>query len=148
VMSSDCQQRPLARRCPPAYGFLRDSSLNLVLTRALAKAKVCDNEVAPVAKRIIANFILFLCIGVMNRELPECMALRDDVSNDGDVAIYNLRLPQSVSVLASTLDAQAASASHTGSFPVLLQRGRASRLPAPIPHDGVGLLRLIDQQRC
>ncbi len=99
-------------------------------------------------KRILANFALFLCIGVMNRELPECLALADDVSNDGDVAVYNLRVPQSVSVLAGTLDARAASTSRKGSFPVLLLQGRTSRLPAPVLHDGVGLLRLIDQQRC
>ncbi|MGD0129783.1 MAG: hypothetical protein ABSF46_31060 [Terriglobia bacterium] len=99
-------------------------------------------------KRILANFALFLCIGVMNRELPECMALRDDVSNDGDVVVYILRIPQCVSILAGRPDAQVASASRKGSFPILLLQGRTSRLPAPLLYDGVGLLRLIDQQRC
>jgi hypothetical protein len=101
-----------------------------------------------VRRRFFVYAILFLCIGVMNRELPECMALRDDVSNDGDVAVYNLRLLQRVSLRADTLDPRAASAFSKGSFPLLLLDGRSSRVPAPVAQNGVDLLRLTGQQRC
>jgi len=30
---------------------------------------------------------LFAALGVMTRELPECLSLSDDVSNDGDVPV-------------------------------------------------------------
>jgi len=30
---------------------------------------------------------LFAALGVMTRELPECLSLTDDVSNDGDVPV-------------------------------------------------------------
>ncbi len=100
------------------------------------------------ARRLLANFILLLCIGVMNRELPECMSLLDDVSNDGDVAVYNLRVPQCVSVRACAHDPRAASASRKVSSALFLLTRRTSRLPAPGPYSGVDLLRLIDQQRC
>jgi len=101
-----------------------------------------------VAKRLLANFILLLCIGVMNRELPECMALADDVSNDGDVAVYNLRVPQRVSVRDGKLDPRVASATREDPSPLLPPQRRTSRLPAPVLYSGVGLLRLIDQRRC
>jgi hypothetical protein len=101
-----------------------------------------------VAKRLLVNFILLLCIGVMNRELPECMALRDDVWNDGDVAVYNLRVPQCASVRAGMLEPRAASASRKVSSPLLLLTRRTSHLPAPVLYSGAGLLRLIDRQRC
>ncbi len=100
------------------------------------------------ARRLLANFILLLCIGVMNRELPECMALHDDVSNDGDVAVYNLRAPQCVSARAGARDPLSASGSCRVSSPLLLLTLRTSHLPAPVLYSGVGLLRLIAQQRC
>jgi hypothetical protein len=84
----------------------------------------------------------------MNRELPECMALRDDVSNDGDVAVYSLQVPQAVASRADTLDPGAASAFSKDSFPLLLAHGRSSRVPAAVAHAGVDLLQLIGQQRC
>jgi hypothetical protein len=101
-----------------------------------------------VTRRFVGYFILFLCIGVMNRELPECMALRDDVSNDGDVAVYSLQAPQAVASRADTLDPGPASAFSKDSFPLLVADGRWSRVPAAVAHSGVDLLRLMDQQRC
>ena len=100
------------------------------------------------ARRFIECLILFLSIGVMNRELPECMALRDDVSNDGDVAVYSLQAPQAVASRAGTLDRAPAPALSSYSFPLRLPDGRSSRIPAGAAHAGVDLLRLIDQQRC
>jgi len=101
-----------------------------------------------VARRFIGYFILFLCIGVMNRELPECMALRDDVSNDGDVAVCSFQVPQAVALRTDTHDPGAVSASTQGSFPLFLPGGHSSRVQASVSHTGVDLLRLISQQRC
>ena len=100
------------------------------------------------SRRFAVHFILFLCLGVMNRELPECMALRDDVSNDGDVAVYALQLPQGVSSCADTPGSQATCAFSKGLFPSLLPGRRCFGVPALVARAGVGLLRLIDQQRC
>ena len=33
------------------------------------------------SKRSILYLVLVLCVGVMERELPECVSLEDDVSN-------------------------------------------------------------------
>jgi hypothetical protein len=101
-----------------------------------------------VSKRFFACFILLLGIGVMNRELPECMGLRDDVSNDGEAAICNVQVLQGVSSRADTLDPQAASAFSKGSFPLPLLRRCSSHVLAPVARDGSALLRLIEQQRC
>jgi len=127
---------------PPVILFI------LFLTRPRCGGSVRRNEVAPVAKRFTTYFIVFLCLGVMNRELPECMALQDDVSNDGDVAVYSLQLTQAVARCSGTLDQEIASPSGNGSSPWLFLDGRSSRMPSEAAHAGVDLLRLIDQQRC
>jgi hypothetical protein len=101
-----------------------------------------------VSRRFFAHLILFLCIGVMGRELPECMSLADDVSNDGDVAVYNLQPPQGVWSRADASDPWAASALGKGSHSLISLPPRFSRVAAPLGLAGVGLLRLIDQQRC
>ena len=100
------------------------------------------------ARRLTGYFILFLCMGVMNRELPECMDLQDDVSNDGDVAVYSLQAPQAVVSRGGTPDRAAILAFSNYSFPLPFLGGRSPRIPAAQAHAGIGLLRLIDQQRC
>ena len=87
-------------------------------------------------------------MGVMGRELPECMSLEDDVSNDGDVAVYNLQTPLRVTACADTPDPRGTPAFGKGSLSLILLSPRCSLLVAPVGHAGVSLLRLIDQQRC
>jgi hypothetical protein len=101
-----------------------------------------------VCSRFFACLVLFLCIGVMGRELPECMSLDDDVSNDGDVAVYNLQSPLGVSSCGDSPDPRRASAFGKGSLSRISLSPRSSHAAAPVGHAGVGLLRLIDQQRC
>jgi hypothetical protein len=105
-------------------------------------------KVAHVCRRFFGYLVLFLCIGVMGREVPECMSLGDDVSNDCDVAVYNLKPPQGVSSCADTPDPGATSAFGNGSLSLIFLPSRFSRAVAPIGRAGVGLLRLIGQQRC
>jgi len=101
-----------------------------------------------VCRRFFGYLVLFLCIGVMGREASECMSLGDDVSNDGEVAVYNLKPPQGVSSRGDTPDPQATSAFGKGSLSLIFLPSRFSRAAAPIGHVGAGLLQLIDQQRC
>jgi hypothetical protein len=99
-------------------------------------------------RRFFAYLVLFLCIGVMGREVPECMSLGDDVSNDGDVAVYNLQPPQESSSRPDTHNPRATSAFGKGSLSLIFLPSHSSRAAAPVGHAGVSLLRLIDQQRC
>jgi hypothetical protein len=76
------------------------------------------------------------------------MSLGDDVSNDGDVVVYNLQPSQGVSSRAATPDPGATSTFGKGSLSLIFLPSRFSCASAPVGHSGVGLLRLIDQQRC
>lgn len=99
-------------------------------------------------RRFFGYLILFLCIGVMGREVPECMSLGDDVSNDGEVAVYNLQPPGGLSSRADTPDRGAASTLGQGSLSLISLSPRSPHAAAPVRHAGADLLRLIDQQRC
>ncbi len=98
-------------------------------------------------RRFFAYVTLFLCIGVMGREVPECMSLGDDVSNDGEVAVYNVQPPQGISSRAGAPDPRATSAFGKGLLSLIFLPSGFSRAAVPVGHAGVGLLRLIDQQR-
>jgi hypothetical protein len=92
--------------------------------------------------------ILFLCIGVTARELPEYMILDDDVSNDGDIAVYNLQPRLAVSSRADLADPRGTSAfGNLFLSPILLSLA-SSHASAPVGQVGADLLRLIEQQRC
>jgi len=105
------------------------------------------DKVVHMWRRFLAYLILFLCISVTTREVPECMALADDVSNDGDVAVYNLQPPLSVSSRADAPGQPEASALGKGSHSLPFLSPRFSQAAAPLGLAGVDLLRLIDQQR-
>lgn len=98
-------------------------------------------------RRFFAYLILFLCIGVAGRELPECMSLGDDVSNDSEGAVYYVQSSREVSSCADSRDPGRISAFGKASLSLILPSPRSSRVAAPFAHAGVALLRLIDQQR-
>jgi len=100
------------------------------------------------SRRSLLLLVLFLSMGVIGRELPECMSLEDDVSNDGDVAVYDLQPSLRISSRADPPQPPAPGADGKGS-PSLIFLSPCTLLPAtPVRRAGVGLLRLLDQQRC
>ena len=100
------------------------------------------------SRRLILYLILFLCIGVTSRELPEYMALQDEVSNDGDVPVYNLPFRLMVYSPPEPADALGSSTSGTGSLSRAVPSVLANHSAVPVGHAGTELLHLIDQQRC
>jgi hypothetical protein len=76
------------------------------------------------------------------------MILDDEVSNDGDVAVYNLQPRLTVSSRADPADPQGSSTFGKDSLSQILLPYPAYRPAAPVGHAGTELLRLIEQQRC
>ena len=111
-------------------------------------AYVAVTKVAHMSRRFPLYLILFLCLNVMSRELPECMNLEDDVSNDGDVAVYNIQPPLRVSSRADPADRLESSAFGNDSVYFVFPPPRCSRSAASARHAGIDLLRLLGQQRC
>ena len=100
------------------------------------------------SKRRLLYLALFLCIGVTGRELPEYMILADEVSNDGDVAVYNLQPCLTVSSRADPGCPQGSSTFGKDPLSLILLPFPAYHAATPDEHVGVELLRWIEQQRC
>lgn len=96
------------------------------------------------SRRSVLYLILFLCIGVTGRELPEYMVLADEVSNDGDVAVYNLQPRLTACSRAAPCDLRESPALGRVSFVKCLA---ASHAATSAEHFGADLLHLIEQQR-
>jgi hypothetical protein len=100
------------------------------------------------SRQLLLFLTLFLCIGVTERELPECMSLGDDVANDGDVAVYNLQPAVGIHSLTGAHEGPASPDICNGTVTSNLPASRVSPASARARVTGVGLLRLIEQQRC
>ncbi len=125
-------------------GRLRSPGLDLCAVQTYS----CDKKAAHMSKRCLLYLVLFVCIAVMGRELPEYMILGDDVSNDGDVAVYYLQPRLTVSSRADPPNPQGSSTFGKDSLSQILLPYPAYRPAAPVGHAGTELLRLIEQQRC
>jgi hypothetical protein len=100
------------------------------------------------SRRSLLYLVLFLCMGVIGRELPECMSLEDDVSNDGDVAVCDLQPSLRISSRADPPQPPGPRVDGKGSPSLIFLSARTPLPAAPVRYAGVGLLRLLDQQRC
>jgi hypothetical protein len=132
---------------PLPSGYILDGAIRELDLRPLA-VYFRSEMVANLCRQFFAVFILFLCIGVMAREVPECMSLADDVSNDGDVAVYHLHPPQGVSSCTHAPDPGPTPAFVKGLLSLIPPSPLSPHGAAPVDHAGVGLLQWIDQLRC
>ncbi len=97
--------------------------------------------------RALCFLLFFLALAVAGREVPECVTLGDDVSNDGTVASRVEEVVPKVSSRRATPQERYES-TNKGSFPIAnLYRFSFSPLCAPPKLAGQELLHILTLQR-